>query len=81
MSQPDAHHVYKFFVDAKPFETPKEYLSGQEIKRQAGVLDTYQLFLEKEGDIPDEGISDDKTVDMKGKDKHFFAVPPATFGK
>jgi hypothetical protein len=72
---------YRFFVDARQFETDKKSLTGAEIKNLAGVNATYQLFLEEEGDTPDRAISDAEAVDLEGREKHFFAVPPATFGR
>jgi hypothetical protein len=80
MSQSAESHIYKFFVDAKPYETPHRYRSGQQIKQQASIADNFQLFLEEEGDTPDKPVRDDETLDLEGKEKHFFAVPPATFG-
>jgi hypothetical protein len=76
---PKEHH---FFVDAKRYETDKPSLTGAEIKAIAGVTPTYQLFLEEEGDKPDRAISDGESVELKsGEDtRHFYAVPPATFG-
>jgi hypothetical protein len=73
------HH---FFVDAKSYETDKSSLMGSDIKAIAGVTPTYQLFLEEEGDRPDKPISDGETVVLKeGEEtRHFYAVPPATFG-
>ncbi|MGB9428378.1 MAG: multiubiquitin domain-containing protein [Gammaproteobacteria bacterium] len=71
---------FKFFVDAKPYETNETALTGAVIKKQAGIALQFQLYLEEEGDKPDKAISDGEAVDMRGKDKHFFAVPPATFG-
>jgi hypothetical protein len=71
---------HPFFVDGKRYETDKKYLTGVEIKARAQVDPTYQLFEEEEGDTPDRAISDSESVDMEGKEKHFFAVPPATFG-
>ncbi|HLN27327.1 MAG TPA: multiubiquitin domain-containing protein [Gemmataceae bacterium] len=71
---------YPFFVDGKRYETQEKYLTGAQIKAQAEVNPAYQLFLEEEGDTPDKAISDDERVDMAGREKHFFAVPPATFG-
>lgn len=73
--------LYKFFVDAKPYETDKESLSGVDIKRIANISPTYQLFEEEEGDHPDKQIADSESVHMPGKIKHFYAVPPATFGR
>jgi hypothetical protein len=69
-----------FFVDAKEYKTPNPALTGLEIKTRAGVTATYQLFLEEEGDTPDRAISDGDSVDLRHRVKHFFAVPPATFG-
>ena len=48
--------------------------------RLATVPANYQLFLEEEGDKPDKAISDSESVSLEGHPKHFFAVPPATFG-
>jgi hypothetical protein len=73
--------LYKFFVDAKPYETDQESLSGADIKRIANIPPTYQLFEEEEGDHPDKQISDSESVRMPGKIKHLYAVPPATFGR
>jgi Multiubiquitin len=72
--------VYKFFVDAKPYETDQTALNGAQIKAMASVPPQYQLFLEEEGDKPDRAISDGESVTLQGEPKHFFAVPPATFG-
>lgn len=74
-------HPYHFFVDAKKYETDKSHLSGLEIKNIAGIAGNYQLYLEEHGDTPDRAISDGDTVDLSHQEKHFFAVPPATFGR
>jgi len=71
---------YEFFVDGKQYKTEKPHLTGAEIKTIASAPANYQLFLEEEGDKPDRPIPDNETVDLQGKIKHFFAVPPATFG-
>ena len=72
---------YHFFVDAKRYETDESSMTGAAIKSQAGVAADYQLFLEEEGDTPDKAISDGEAVDLTKGPRHFFAVPPATFGK
>lgn len=72
---------YVFFVDAKRYETEQESITGAEIKKVASVPAGYQLFEEVEGDHPDKQISDTEAVDLRGKIKHFYAVPPATFGR
>ena len=73
---------YHFFVDAKRYETEKSSLTGAEIKAIAAVTATNQLFLEEEGERPDKPIADSETVVLKEGEgtRHFYAVPPATFG-
>jgi hypothetical protein len=80
MNEPEKPHEHRFFVDAKPYETDKPSLTGTEIKAKANVAAAYQLFEEEEGDRPDKAISDGESVRLEGRPKHFFAVPPATFG-
>ena len=74
---------FHFFVDAKRYETDKSSITGAEVKAKAGVTPTYQLFLEEEGDQPDRAISDGEAVELERgeKTRHFYAVPPATFGR
>jgi multiubiquitin len=71
---------FNFFVDGQIHETEQQSISGADVKRIAGIDPTYQVFLEEEGDTPDKPIPDSQGVDLEGKPKHFFAVPPATFG-
>ena len=79
--QREERKEFPFYVDAKRYQTDKESLNGADIKRIAGIDPTYQLFEEEEGDKPDKAISDTEAVPMSGKVKHFYAVPPATFGR
>lgn len=71
---------YHFFVDNKKVETDKASLNALEIKALAGVPANYQLFLEERGDAADRAISDGESLDLTTPPKHFYAVPPATFG-
>lgn len=71
---------YHFFVDGNKYETENASLTGLEIKTIASVQANYQLFLEEKGNDPDREISDGDSLDMAPPPKHFFAVPPATFG-
>lgn len=80
VSESKKEKEYIFFLDAKKYETKDQYRTGAEIKQQGGVQADYQLYEEEEGDQPDKAISDSQTVDLAGKIKHFYAVPPATFG-
>lgn len=75
-----AHPEYHFFVDNKQYRTERASLNGQEIKALAGVPAEYQLFLEEHGDAPDRMISDGEGIALANPPKHFYAVPPATFG-
>ncbi len=72
---------YIFFVDNKEIVTEHSSLNGQEIKSMARIPGEYQLFLEEQGDKPDQAISDGDAVDLSKPAKHFYAVPPATFGR
>ena len=83
--QPNKDHdkhpkEYHFFVDAQKYEVDQASLTGADIKRIAGVNPGYQLFEETEGNEPDQPIADSTGVDLTRGVKHFFAVPPATFG-
>lgn len=80
MDDKDKHPKHHFFVDTKKYETEKSSMTGAEIKTQANVNPTYQLFLEEKGDDPDRAISDGETISIDNPPKHFYAVPPATFG-
>ena len=76
----DGKKLNHFFVDAKKYDTDQTALTGAEIKAKASVPGNYQLFLEEEGDAPDRAIGDGEAVNLNDRVKHFFAVPPATFG-
>jgi hypothetical protein len=75
----DKGKQFHFFVDGTKYETEHASLTGADIKRIAGVTATYQLFLEAEDESPDVAVSDGEGIDLH-KTKHFYAVPPATFG-
>lgn len=71
---------YHFFVDGKKHDTDSATLTGLEIKTIASVPANYQLYLEDPGNDPDRAISDGEGLSMEPPPKHFYAVPPATFG-
>lgn len=75
--KPEENH---FFVDNKKYHTDRTSMKGAEIKVQAGVAGNYQLFLEEQGNAPDRAISDGEDVMLDNPPKHFYSVPPATFG-
>ena len=72
--------TFKFFVDGRQYEVKTRSINGATIKTTANVPAPYQLFLEEEGDTPDKPVADSEVLDLEGREKHFFAVPPATFG-
>jgi hypothetical protein len=73
--------LYKFFLDAKGFESTDSHRTGAQIKAFIpSIPAAYQLYVEEEGDTPDKPISDSETVSLEDRIKHFYAVPPATFG-
>lgn len=72
---------YIFYIDGKEIVTDQSSLNGRDIKAMARIPGEYQLFLESKGDEPDRAISDRDTIDLGEPTKHFYAVPPATFGR
>ncbi len=80
MTEEHKQKLNHFFVDGKRRETAQTALTGAEIKSIGEVATNYQLFLEEEGDKPDLAIGDGEAVNLTERVKHFFAVPPATFG-
>jgi hypothetical protein len=72
---------YTLFIDGQVHHTDQQSVTGAYIKQLGGIPAAYQLFLEEEGDTADRAISDQDGISLEhGKPKHFFAVPPATFG-
>jgi hypothetical protein len=73
-----------FFVDGKKIDNHQTPLTGAQIKSKVPGLDpAYALMLEGHGSDPDKQISDGESVNLDhshGGPKHFYTVPPATFG-
>lgn len=76
-SKPQTNH---FFVDNKKYETESTTLTGAQIKQIAAVPANYQLFLEAQGNDPDQQVSDGTGYTIGIPPLHFYSVPPATFG-
>lgn len=76
------HSIYIFFVDGKKYETDKATITGAGIKALVpGFPRQDSLFLEGKGKEEDKLIGDDTSVDLADSVKHFYSVPPASFGK
>jgi hypothetical protein len=71
---------FHYYLDAQKKETSNAHLTGAQIKASGPVPAEYQLYEEEEGDNPDKAIADSETQSLAGKTKHFYAIPPATFG-
>jgi hypothetical protein len=72
--------TYHFFVDGAKYETEQASITGGAIKGIAGVDPAFQLFLEGDENAPDSQVSDAEAFDLTRATKHFYSVPPATFG-
>jgi hypothetical protein len=67
------HHVYRLKIDNRPYEWPKEFITGLEIKRLAKVDPaTYSVWEIVEGPGEDIEIGDHQQVDLKGHEKSFI---------
>jgi hypothetical protein len=74
---------YFFFFGDTKITTEHSALTGAQIKALTPGFDqTHALVLEGNGNDPDKTIGDNDTVNLaeEGKHKHFYSVPPATFG-
>ena len=75
---------YHYFVDGAKYETDQATMTGAEIKASVpGYNPSYQLYLEGNGQDPDELIADNRGVSMDPAGhgaRKFYTVPPASFG-
>lgn len=74
---------YFFFFGTEKITTEHATLTGAQIKALIPGFDqTHALVLEGHGDDHDNTIEDNTTVNLNehGRPKHFYSVPPATFG-
>jgi hypothetical protein len=56
----------QIFINDKPFKTPKDEMTGAEIKQLGGIATGRQLFVEvPPGHGPNRQIRDDETVEVK----------------
>ena len=81
----EEHHKkeYHYFVDGKEYTTADSSLTGAQIKARIPDFNpAYQLVLEGHDGHPDKIIPNDETVDLNVHPfRHFYTVPPATFGR
>lgn len=55
--------TFAYMVDGRPYTSHEQYITGREIKRQAGVPSDYLLYLTRKH-AADELIEDGKHVDL-----------------
>jgi hypothetical protein len=84
MEQDDKKHEkqkYHYFVDGVKYETDESHVTGALIKVKLPESKRgYALYLEGHGRHPDTLINDDTSISLEGEAKHFYTVPPASFG-
>lgn len=72
---------YIYFVDKEKFEVNESEISGAVIKvKLPEEKRAYPLYLEGNGNDPDQLITDISIVSLEQGVKHLYTVPPATFG-
>ena len=75
------HHEYSYFVDGVRYTTENSAVTGQYIISHIPNFEPgYSLYLEGHGDQSDELITESTTVDLRDGEKHFYTMPPASFG-
>lgn len=72
---------YHYFLDGKRIDNPTSSLTGADIRAKLPPdQKNYAIYLETQGDKPDELVKDDRTFSLENNIPHFFTVPPANFG-
>jgi hypothetical protein len=75
------HKKYNYFVDNDKYESESPTITGALIKVSLPESKkTYSLYLEGHGNDADQLINDNDTVSLEQGAKHFYTVPPASFG-
>ena len=68
---------YYFWMDMRRFDSPRERLTGGEIKEIAGTSSAYPVFKDSfHGASKDTPVGDGELVDVH--DGHFYSLIPAT---
>ncbi len=82
MPETTDHREYVYFVDGVKYTTENANVTGQYIMSQIPGFDpAYSLYLEGHEDDADELITASTTISLEHGDKHFYTVPPASFGR
>ena len=74
-------HKYLYFVDGDKFEVETANTTGALMKAKLPEGKRgYALYEEGHGNDPDTLINDETSVSLEKGAKHFYTVPPASFG-
>lgn len=72
---------YNYFVDQEKFEAEDSTIMGALIRAKLPESKRgYSIFTEGRGNDPDILINDNDSVTLEKGEKHFYTVPPASFG-
>lgn len=72
---------YHYFVDGEKYEIDEANTTGASIKvKLPEAKRGYALYLEGHGNDPDTLINDETSISLDKGAKHFYTVPPASFG-
>ena len=64
----------RYTINAKEYESMKQYIKGAEIRKQGNISDNHQIFLHIKGPWDDELIQDDTWVDLARPGiEHFYS--------
>lgn len=64
-----------FTVDGKEFSWEKQYITGKQIKKLAGVYDNHEIVLDNKGNFEDTLIEDDEKINLsRPGTEHFKTV-------
>lgn len=71
---PNSGRILSFKVEDKPFNTDRQYLTGSEIKRIAGLPPNSELFMTISEPWKDEPIADNEEVNLARPDVEGFYI-------
>lgn len=72
--------VYKFFVDGKPYESSRQFITGAELRELAGIDTKRRIFLGDHGvGSPDRPILSQTSVNLAepGEERFYTLAPPS----
>jgi hypothetical protein len=71
-AKPD--EIFDIHIDRKPYQVSRTNYTGVALRQLAGLGPDVDLYLEEHGDVEDELIGDDRTIEIK-PGEHFYSTP------